>query len=237
MATNEVSQHLSETYSEYYQEGTSEWRMLGAQGKASNIVDLCQDLPIESVLEIGAGEGAVLHTLSDRGFGQDLFALEISPSGVEQIQNRGIARLREAKLYKGYDVPYADDSFDLAILSHVIEHVEHPRILLCEAKRIAKYVFIEVPLEDNAGLSWDFEPDSVGHINFYSPKTIRSLVQTCGFRVLDQMTVNAPKSVYTFGGGSSGLLKYYIKEAALRLVPSVATRRFTYASAMVCTAI
>lgn len=43
----------------------------------------------------------------------------------------------------------SDGSFDLAIQSHVLEHVEYPRVVSHEAARVADYVFVEVPLELN----------------------------------------------------------------------------------------
>jgi hypothetical protein len=41
--------------------------------------------------------------------------------------------LAEARTYDGYRIPYGDKRFDLAVLSHVVEHLEHPRLLLYEA--------------------------------------------------------------------------------------------------------
>ena len=116
---------------------------------------------------------------------------------------------------------------------HVIEHVEYPRKLLYEAKRVAKYVFVEVPLEDTLRLSRDFVFDTVGHINFYSPKTIRRLIQTCNLRVLAQELSNPSKAVYTFRKGRKGLVNYYVKANLLRFLPSLATKIFTYHSAII----
>lgn len=229
-----ISDRLRTNYEDYYDEGGSEWRRLGAIGKADNIVSLCSDLPHRSVLEIGAGEGSILKRLSELGFGEELYALEISPSGVEAIRNKGISQLYECKVFDGYNVPYNNDRFDISILSHVVEHVEHPRQLLYEASRVAKYVFIEVPLEDTIRLPRDFVFDKVGHINFYSPKTIRRLVQTCDLRVLHQIITNPQKEVYTYQKGDKGLVNYYIKQVLLKALPSVATELFTYHCALIC---
>ena len=45
--------------------------------------------------------------------------------------------LVESKLFDGARVPYPDNSFDLAYMSHVVEHLEHPRQLIYEAARVA----------------------------------------------------------------------------------------------------
>ncbi len=234
MSEIKISDHLHGNYEDYYKDGDSEWRRLGALGKADNIVSLCGDLPRSSVLEIGAGEGSILKRLSELNFGDELYALEISSSGIEAIKRKKISRLAECKVFDGYHVPYAEKRFDIAILSHVIEHVEHPRQLIGEASRVARYVFIEVPLEDTFRLPRDFVFDTVGHINFYSPNTIRQLVQSCNLRVLKQIVSHSTKDVYKFQKGSKGLINFYIKQALLMSMPMVATRLFTYHGALVC---
>ena len=229
-----LSDHLKGNYEDYYEGGDSEWRRLGAMGKADNIVSLCKSLPQDSVLEIGAGEGAILKRLSELKFGKKLYALEISTSGVETIKKKEIPQLNECSVFDGYHVPYDDGNFDIAILSHVIEHVEHPRVLLYEASRVAKFVFVEVPLEDTIRLSNDFVFDKVGHINFYSLKTIRRLLQSCGLKILGQIVTNPPKATYTYQKGTKGLLNYYVKHALIQFVPGLASSLFTYHAALIC---
>lgn len=229
-----VGTHLQSNYENYYEEGDSEWRWLGAIDKAHNIQTLCKNLPIKSIIEIGAGEGSILKRLADLDFAQELYALEISPTGVATIENKNISRLKECSLFDGYNIPYDNKKLDLAVLSHVIEHVEYPRKLLYEAKRIAKYVFVEVPCEDTMRLARDFVWDKVGHINFYSPKTIRRLIQTCNLKVLYQQTTNPSKEVYTFQKGKKGLVNFYIKEYMLKVFPLLATEIFTYHSSIIC---
>jgi ubiquinone/menaquinone biosynthesis C-methylase UbiE len=230
-----VSKHLKVNYEAFYEDGDSEWRRLGALGKVENIRVLCRDTPQRSVIEIGAGEGSILKRLSEVGFGEKLWALEISPSGVDVIRAKQIPTLVECRVFDGYQVPYDDGVFDIAILSHVVEHVEHPRILLYEAARVAKYVFVEVPLEDTMRLPMDFVFDSVGHINAYSAKTIRRQLQSCNLKVLRQITTSPAKGVYTFQKGARGLVNFYLKEVLLRLWPSLATKIFTYHTALLCT--
>jgi len=225
---------LLSNYEDYYEEGDSEWRWFGAIDKAHNIQTLCKNLPINSVIDIGAGEGSILKRLSDLEFAKEFYALEISPTGVAAIKNKNISCLKECSLFDGYNIQYYNNKFDLAVLSHVIEHVEYPRKLLYEAKRIAKYVFVEVPCEDTIRLPRDFLFDKVGHINFYSPKTFRRLLQTCNLKVIGQQTTNPSKYVYTFQKGKKGLINYYIKEYLLRFFPLIATMTFSYHSSIIC---
>jgi ubiquinone/menaquinone biosynthesis C-methylase UbiE len=226
--------NLAETYEEYYEDGESEWRRLCAVQKADSIVSLCRNLPHASILEIGAGEGAILSRLSELGFGERMHALEISPSGAAAIRSREIPNVVACDLYDGTTVPYGEGTFDLAILSHVIEHVEHPRQLLYEASRVARYVFVEVPLEDTLRLPRDFVLSSVGHINFYSRKGIRRLLQSCNLRVLGEKVQTPAKEAYVYRSGRKGLIQYYVKEAMLRASVRFATMLSTYHGALVC---
>ena len=151
----------SQMRSAYHYEGESEWCRLGAIDKAGNAVRLCEGIPHASILEVGAGEGAILGQLSEFDFGDHYTAIEVSESGLEAIRGRNLSKLGECQLFDGEHIPYADGQFDLAILSHVVEHVENPRKLLYEAKRVARHVFVEVPLEHSLLLPRDFVADDL----------------------------------------------------------------------------
>jgi SAM-dependent methyltransferase len=214
-----------------------EWYRVSAVDKARNIMEICAGVPHESVLDIGAGDGAVLHRLDEAGFGRRLCAVEISSSGLAALAAKRWTRLVESREFDGYHVPYADGAFDLAILSHVVEHVEHPRLLLREAARVARRIYIEVPLEHfrlNRRLCGDFVLDSTGHINFFDAGLFRFLVQSSGLRVLRQEVRHTSAAPYRFAQGRRGLVKYAIKEGALRLAPRLAPKYFMYHGAILC---
>jgi SAM-dependent methyltransferase len=228
-----VGEQIRRIY-DYSGSGDPEWRRRGAIGKAANILELCSRYPHRSILEIGAGEGAILNRLSELGFAEELYALEISENAVSIIDERRIGRVRESRLFDGYHVPYGNDRFDLALLSHVLEHAEYPRKLLYEAKRVARYVFVEVPLEETIRQKRDFTFDRVGHINSYSPRSIRRLVQSVGLKVLRQTVTNPPYLVYRYRFGTKAFLRFYAKQWLLRAFPAVATHVFTYHCSLMC---
>jgi SAM-dependent methyltransferase len=229
-----VSGALREHYDRYYDDGPSEWRRLGALAKAENVVSLCTPVPHASLLEIGAGEGALLARLAELGFGSALHAAEISESAVAAIRTRGIPGLIDCRRFDGETLPWPDASFDLAVLSHVLEHAEHPRRLVAEAARIARTVFVEVPLEDTWRLPRDFRPDPVGHINFFDRKSLRRFVQTCGLEVLAERVASPGREAMVFRSGRRGALAHALKCLGLRLAPALATRLATYHGALLC---
>ena len=149
-------------FREFYTEGYSladrdeaermgRWRALGARSKADHVVALCARAGARARArwsEIGCGDGALLAELAARGLSPALDGFELSPPAAE---HRAGARRRRATVeaYDGLQVPAEDGAYDLALLSHVLEHVPEPMTLLREAARVAPAVLVEVPLEDN----------------------------------------------------------------------------------------
>lgn len=150
--------------------------------------------------------------------------MEISGSGVDAIKARQLAKLVEAVPFDGYQIPYPDKHFDLALSVHVLEHVEHERLLLRELKRVATQVFIEVPLENGfnikkaiaAGLPY-------GHINYYTPATFLNLVKTAGLTPIRSKVTTSSLAYEQFvSGKAKGLLKNTVRKTGLSLAPEMA---------------
>jgi SAM-dependent methyltransferase len=224
----------SNVRSAYHYAGESEWCRIGAVDKADNVVRLCAGVSHASILDVGAGEGSILSRLAELDFGEAYTAIEVSETGVEAIRSRGLPSLGECRLFDGERIPYGDGSFDLAILSHVVEHLENPRKLIYEAKRVARHVFVEVPLEHNLRLPRDFVADDLGHINTYTATTIRHLLQSCGLEVLDEIVTNRSRASYGFHGERASGLKHGIKNLALRALPGLAAALWTYHCSLLC---
>lgn len=234
MSSLKVSDYLIDNYENYYHDLDAEWRRLGGIDKCANIVYMSSDIPHNKILEIGSGDGAILKRLSEINFCDEMYSLEIVTTAVEKINGLKIPTLVECKLYDGYNIPFKNDAFDLVILSHVIEHLEFPRKLLYDAKRVGKHVFIEVPLEDNIRLSENFVFTKTGHINPYSYKTIRWLLQSSGLDIIDQKIFNPSKDVLFYRYGKKGLLQFFLRDLSLKIFPKIARKIFTYHSAFIC---
>ncbi|RYE32845.1 MAG: class I SAM-dependent methyltransferase [Sphingobacteriaceae bacterium] len=188
MAQNSTS-GIIDAYSDFYANHDEAWRMLGAKYKAQNIVDICRGKQFAKVLEVGAGDGSILYYLDQQHFAQELYAIEISESGVTHLKSRNLTSVKEVQLFDGYHIPYLDQTFDLVILAHVLEHVEFERMLLRELKRVARFVVIEVPRDYRFGVDKRISHFlAYGHINVYTPSSLRYLLRSEGFKILADKT-------------------------------------------------
>jgi len=189
MTEQTISDGVKTAYDEFYEKHDEAWRMLGAKYKAQHIIDVCKSHNFKKVLEVGAGDGSILKFLADQNFAPEYYAVEISESGVKHILSRNIDNLKSVQLFDGYHLPFGDDSFDLIILSHVLEHVEHERLLLRELRRVAKYCVIEVPRDYKTGVDKRIRHFlAYGHINIYTPTSLRYLLRTEGFEIEKDLT-------------------------------------------------
>jgi ubiquinone/menaquinone biosynthesis C-methylase UbiE len=175
-------------YDNYYSQSEGDWRMEGAKKKSENIFKvLDKKKTYNKVVEVGAGEGSILYFLNESGLIENLYALEISTSGIEKINERKISKLEEVKIFDGYSIPYPDKHFDLAICTHVIEHVEHPRILLREIKRISKEQVFEVPIDFSHHVHKKASHFlSYGHINIFTPSLFKFLLLSEKFEIVNE---------------------------------------------------
>jgi ubiquinone/menaquinone biosynthesis C-methylase UbiE len=217
-----LSDNIKESYSSQYDASSVEWRNLGAKYKAMNIVSLAKNIDFKNVLEVGAGEGSILNWLSEWNFCTNLNCVEISESGITMIKSKNITGLNDILLFDGYKIPYPDGHFDLVICSHVLEHVEHERILLREIKRVSKYQIFEVPIDFSLYVDKKLKHFlSYGHINIYTPALFRFLIKSENFNVLSDICFLYPDDVLkaTYKNNKRAYYLTRMKHSVLRMFP------------------
>lgn len=186
--TMKVTKELQRSYDSQYANPDDGWRKMGAERKAGNILELAGDLKPSRVLEVGCGEGSILQRLDQLNFSLEFYGVDISESGIRQTQQKNIKSLVEAQTFDGYTLPYPDDHFDLAYCSHVIEHVEFPRLLIREIKRVSRFQLYEIPIDFSFYVDRKMEHFlSYGHINIYTPGLFRFLLRSEGHTVLKEI--------------------------------------------------
>jgi SAM-dependent methyltransferase len=217
------------------------WRALCAEGKADHVARLAGPLSPRSVVEVGCGDGVLLATLAARGIGERRHGFEISERAVELASGR--PEIERVERFDGAILPAADREYDLAVLSHVLEHVPDPVPLLRETARIARAVVVEVPLEDNRSASRPQAQrgrEAVGHLHRFSRGDVHALAGAVGLLVAGELADPLPRAVHTFwaegaAARAKALLKAGVRRAAFTAAPKAAERVFTmhYAALLV----
>lgn len=231
-----VSEDVQGLYTDRYEGGVERaWRDAGANDKAANIIQAWRSTngPARPrVVELGCGEGAVAAALGRADFFSNFRGYDISPSGIKEASGRHVPL--SSFLVSSRSVNEVDSSSaDLVVLTHVVEHLEHPRELLYAAHRIAPWAIIEVPTELHFGAPRDYAFDSLGHINKYNALSIRHLVQSCDFEVVTQFTTNPSREVALFHIRTQRVrFKWQVKQTGLKAVPPFARQLFTYHETM-----
>jgi SAM-dependent methyltransferase len=201
------------------------------------VAALCRrhGLAPRALVEIGCGDGALLAALSARGIGEMLDGFELSPEAAALAREKRIPRVRRLEAYDGAQVPAADAAYDLAVLSHVLEHVPDPAPLLREAGRVARHVIVEVPLEANRSAARPAkraEAARIGHLHAFDRTAVRELCRTAGLAVVAELSDPLPLAHHAFFAATpvahaAAATKAAVRRWLFRLSPRRAERLFT----------
>jgi len=156
----------------------------------------------KSILDIGCGNGAFLDLAREAGW-------QIAGVDIKLAED---ARELDCPLWEGrlQDIDFGSNTFNVVRLNHVLEHTQDPLAELRICRQLIDpggVLFISVP--NIAGLSprlkslqsrlhlkshrWRHYA-AMHHLFFFSPATLRALVERAGFRVLEWNTPVPRKS-------------------------------------------
>jgi SAM-dependent methyltransferase len=145
------------------------------------------DLRDKTVLDIGCGDGVYTIELFDQVPMKRLLGVDYAAQAIEVAKTKSGARQIEYEVQSAYALPYADKSFDVAIIRGVLHHLDDPVPALKEALRVAKLVWVIEPNGYNPGLKF-LEKFSRYHIEHqeksYAPASLDKEIQKMGGRVL-----------------------------------------------------
>jgi len=139
-----------------------------------NLASLTKAKTVDSILDVGCGEGFTLNRLKENGIGKKLEGIEYLQAAIDL----GKKTYPDIKITKGdiYKLPYKDNAFDLVLCTEVLEHLESPEKALKELVRVSKkYLVISVPNEPFfmfaqmvRGKNWSRLGNDIEHINHWT---------------------------------------------------------------------
>ena len=112
----------------------------------NTVVKTTRPLHIDSVLDVGCGEGFTLDRLQKEKIGKTFEGIEYDETAVA-LARKMVPKItiKQGDIYK---LPYKSNSFDLVLCTEVLEHLEEPKKAYKELLRVSrKYVLISVPNE------------------------------------------------------------------------------------------
>ena len=159
------------------------------------------------VLDVGCATGALLAFLRDRGWRTT--GVEISPSADYARQERGL----DVRRQNLEDCQFPAESFDVALASHLIEHLNDPGAFFREIGRVLRrgaYFMLTTPNINGfqarlTGSRW--RSAIFDHLYLFSTSTVTAMLAAHGF---------ITEGIYTWGGLAAGIAPAPVKALADR---------------------
>ena len=158
--------------------------------------------PRSRVLDVGCGDGALLHYLSEE-HGVDARGIELSQKGVNQCVANGLSVIQGDADTDLADYP--DDTFDFVILSQTLQATRRPRRVLEHMLRIGRHALVSfpnfghwrvrsqlffrgrMPITDALSYQWHDTPN----IHAFTIRDFVALVEMCDGRIERSMALDA----------------------------------------------
>jgi len=101
---------------------------------------------------MGCGDGFYTRRFWDLGKPKALSAVDAAPAAVEVARKRSEGRPIRFQVADAHRLPFANDSFDVALVQSILHHDDRPADLIREAFRVAPTILVHEPNGNNAGL-------------------------------------------------------------------------------------
>ncbi len=184
---------------DYYQEGTRKnvLQKVWHTRKLKTVLNLIQFYP-KKILDVGCASGWFLSNVSDEYPGATCFGIDVYEKGIQY--GKKIYPSLNFKVAKAEKIPFKANEFDLVICTEVLEHVDDPKVVLNEIKRVLKkngQAVIELDsgsfLFSATWLLWTRVQGKVwndAHLHSFNVKKLENVIQACGFTVVSKKTFN-----------------------------------------------
>lgn len=142
--------------------------------------------PIKDIIDLGTADGRMIHSVKMEFPEAHCVGVEFN----QELVDFGRSHFPEIEIVQGdvQALDFSDKSFDVALLTAVIEHVPAPEKVMCEANRILRPGGILVLTSPDP--FWEYLATKVGHLKdgqhnkVMNIDELSSLIQQHGFTIL-----------------------------------------------------
>jgi 2-polyprenyl-3-methyl-5-hydroxy-6-metoxy-1,4-benzoquinol methylase len=141
-----------------------------------------------SVLDVGCGEGVLVHRWAIERPGTRLVGIDLEEPSIQAGWAEREAPNLEYRVMQAENLPFADGEFELASAIEVLEHVPDPEHTVAEMARCAsRHLLVSVPREPlwrmlnmARGAYWRELGNTPGHLNHWSRRAFVTLLSRHG---------------------------------------------------------
>jgi SAM-dependent methyltransferase len=201
------------------------WHLEDSPFKARWIMQMLArhpDFKPKTVCEIGCGAGGILVELQKvMPAGSEFTGYEISPQAHAIIRQRFSDSAVRFVLGSAFD---NSQSFDLALVIDVVEHVEDCFSFLRQTKLKARMKILHIPLDAHVSAilrgtnAWD----DVGHIHLFTIETVLKTLEYCGYRIHDWFLTDGAVTVPARNART--LIANMVRRPLCKLSPKLSAR-------------
>jgi 2-polyprenyl-3-methyl-5-hydroxy-6-metoxy-1,4-benzoquinol methylase len=141
-----------------------------------------------SVLDVGCGEGVLVHRWARENPDTRLVGIDLQEESIQAGWAERTAPNLEYRVMQAENLPFADGEFELASAIEVLEHVPDPAHTVAEMARCAsRHLLVSVPHEPlwrmlnmARGAYWRELGNTPGHLNHFSRRSFVALLSRHG---------------------------------------------------------
>lgn len=165
----------------YYEHEAEEVPIFGSLREISLAENILNEFPssFETIIDIGCGDGYVLHCIEKKYRNKKLYGLDLSEGRIKTTcTNVPTTHLIRSDVHH---LPFPDNSFDVVICSELLEHIEEYTKTIDELIRISKKTVIltvpnELRLVPIICPKCKTKHFLDGHITFFTEKKLKGLL-------------------------------------------------------------
>ncbi len=178
--------HRHERYPDLEADLSSDFQRRRVQAAANRI------RPQDVVLEIGCNSGYFGKFCPQASY---IAGVDVNPDLVAIAATR----YADARVARAEALPFEDKSFDVCVISEVLEHVHDAEVALREAARVTRRSIVgDTPHESGAWGAHRVETH-LWHVSCFTKATLRALLEKFGNIVyFDVVSIGAEPEVYVF---------------------------------------